>query len=69
MTIENHMRREDFRVWTKLPEIRLSEYWADLQVQRRVGNTITSGADYDRTAVKQRTLWSLIPPVAFKSKV
>jgi pilus assembly protein Flp/PilA len=66
MKIENHVLREDFRVWTKLPEIRLSDYSADLQVQRRVGNIITCGANHGRTAVKQRTLCSLIPPVAFQ---
>jgi hypothetical protein len=46
MKIENRLLREDFRVWTKLPEIRF--------------------ANHDRTAVKQRTSCSLIPPVAFQ---
>jgi hypothetical protein len=44
MTIENDVLREDFRAWTKSPEIGLPEYSADLQVQRRVGNIITAGA-------------------------
>jgi hypothetical protein len=46
MTIENNVLREDLRAWTKSREIGLPEYLADLQVQRRVGNIITSGASY-----------------------
>jgi hypothetical protein len=44
MTIENDVLREDFRAWTKSPEIGLPEYSADLKVQRRVGKIITGGA-------------------------
>jgi|HubBroStandDraft_1064217.scaffolds.fasta_scaffold414370_1 hypothetical protein len=46
MTIENDVLREDFRARTKAHEIRLPEYSADLQVQRRVGNIVAGGASY-----------------------
>ena len=55
MTIKNAGQCEDLRSWLKSPAIGLSEYSADLTVQRRVGRMLaTSNAKFLSEAQKNQ---------------